>query len=188
EPRIYQYATLERVRKGVLVTQYDMHSLEKIGLVKIDLLGNRALSAVQETLALIGHAEEMPDGDASTVSTLREARTVGCFQIETPAMRATLRRLPVRGIRDLIAALAIVRPGPASGEAKTAFIRRANGEEPAQPPHPRLAERLRETYGMMLYEEDLMAAIAAMTAWPLERADEMRSALLAAADDAFALA
>ncbi|HMC89476.1 MAG TPA: OB-fold nucleic acid binding domain-containing protein, partial [Gemmataceae bacterium] len=188
EPRIDQHAPLERAPKGVLVTQYDMHSLEKIGLVKIDLLGNRALSAVQEALGAIARAEEMPDADAATLATLHEARTVGCFQIETPAMRATLRRLPVRGIRDLIAALAIVRPGPASGEAKTAFIRRANGEEPARPIHPRLTELLRDTYGMMLYEEDLMAAIAALTAWPLERADEMRSALLSAADDELAMA
>jgi DNA-directed DNA polymerase III PolC len=182
EPRIDHYAPLERAPKGVLVTQYDMHSLEKLGLVKIDLLGNRALGAVQETLRWIGGQGEAPDGDPATLQTLRESRTVGCFQIETPAMRATLRRLPVRGIKDVVAALAIVRPGPASGEAKAAFIRRANGEEPARPPHPRLAERLRETYGMMLYEEDIMAAISALTGWSLERADEMRAALVSADD------
>jgi DNA polymerase III alpha subunit len=111
-----------------------MHSLEKIGLVKIDILGNRALAAVQETLRWIGHPMEMPDGDGATLATVRAAQTVGCFQIETPAMRATLKKLPVRGIPDLMAALAIVRPGPASGEAKAAFIRRANGEEAAHPP------------------------------------------------------
>ncbi|MFL5244785.1 MAG: DNA polymerase III subunit alpha [Gemmataceae bacterium] len=187
EPRIDRYAPLERAPKGVLVTQYDMHSLQKIGLVKIDLLGNRALSAVQETLRWIGHPVEIPDGDAATLEALREARTVGCFQIETPAMRAVLRRLPVRGLEDLVAALAIVRPGPASGEAKAAFIRRAHGEEPARPPHPRLAEALRETYGMMLYEEDFMMAISSLTGWPLEKADEMRAALLTAQDDAAAM-
>jgi DNA-directed DNA polymerase III PolC len=182
EPRIEDYAPLERAPKGVLVTQYDMHSLEKIGLVKIDLLGNRALSAVQETLRWIGHPAEMPDDDPLTLQTLRESRTVGCFQIETPAMRAALRKLPIRGLRDLVAALAIVRPGPASGEAKAAFIRRANGEEPPHPPHARLADRLHETYGMMLYEEDIMAAISALTGWSLERADEMRAALVSADD------
>src|SRR5207249_11118708 len=140
------------------------------------------LSAISEAWHWIGLPPSTPDRDPATLETLREARTVGCFQIETPPLRSTLRRFPVRGIEDLIAALAIVRPGPASGEAKAAFLRRANGEEPAQPPHPRLAERLRETYGMMLYEEDLMTAIAALTGWPLERADEMRAALLAAAD------
>src|SRR5207302_9915412 len=146
EPRIDHYAPLERAPKGVLVTQFDMHSLEKIGLVKIDLLGNRALAAVEETVQWIGQPTQMPDADPATLETLRLARTVGCFQIETPAMRATLRRLPVRGIKALIAALAVVRPGPASGAAEAAFIRRAHGEELAHPPHACLAERLRETF------------------------------------------
>src|SRR5207302_3274858 len=85
EPRIDRYAPLERAPKGVLVTQYDMHSLEKIGLVKIDLLGNRALSAIQETVRWLGGPVQMADADVATLATLREARTVGCFQIETPA-------------------------------------------------------------------------------------------------------
>src|SRR5204862_426019 len=94
-----------------------------------------------------------------------------------------LRRFPVRGVDDLIATLAIVRPGPASGEAKAAFLRRARGEEAVRPPHPRLAGILGETYGVLLYEENLMAAIAEMTGWSLERADQARSALVAAGDD-----
>src|SRR5205085_5931613 len=123
-----------------------------------------------------------PDADAATLATLSEGRTIGCFQIETPALRSTLKKLPIRGISDVLAALAIVRPGPASGEAKADFIRRANELEPALPPHPRLSDLLRATYGMMLYEEDLMAAIALMTGWSLSRADEFRAALLASAD------
>jgi DNA-directed DNA polymerase III PolC len=182
QPRIDQYAPLERAPKGVVITQYDLRSLKEIGLVKIDLLGNRALSAIQETLRVIGRPIDMPDRDLETLTTLREGKTIGCFQIETPAMRSVLKKLPVRGLTDLIAALAIVRPGPASGAAKVAYIRRANGDEPPQPPHPRLAERLRETYGMMLFEEDLMSAIAAMTHWPLEKADELRTAILSAQD------
>jgi hypothetical protein len=183
-----RYVPLELAPKGVVVTQYDMHALAKVGLVKIDLLGNRALSAVQEALRWVGEPAEVADGDPATVRLLHEARTVGCFQIETPALRAVLRRLPVRGERDLVAALAIVRPGPASGEAKAAFLRRANAAEPAHPPHPRLAEALRDTYGMMLYEEDLMTAIAALTGWSLGRADVFRAALLAAQGDAAVMA
>jgi DNA polymerase III alpha subunit len=94
-----------------------------------------------------------------------------------------LKKLPVQGIKDLIGALAIVRPGPASGEAKAEFIRRANGQAPELPPHPRLAELLRETHGMMLFEEDLMTVIAALTGWPLERADDMRAGIVNAGDD-----
>ena len=77
-----------------------------------------------------------------TLDTLRLARTMGCFQIETPPMRSVLRQLPVRGIRDVMAVLAIVRPGPASGDAKARFIRRAAGEESRDPPHALLRERL----------------------------------------------
>jgi len=83
----------------------------------------------------------------------------------------------VRGIEDVVAALAIVRPGPASGEAKAAFIRRANGEEEAAPPHPRLAELVAPTYGLLLYEEQLTQAIALLTGWPLEDADALREAI-----------
>jgi DNA-directed DNA polymerase III PolC len=188
EPRIECHAPLERAPKGVLVTQFDMESVARLGLIKIDLLGNRALSAIQEACDSLGRVPAMPDADPATLAMLREARTVGCFQIETPAMRAVLRRLPLRGIVDLAAALAIVRPGPASGEAKAAFVRRASGEEPPEPPHARLAAPLRETHGLMLYEEDIMTAISAMTGWSLEAADEMRAAIVRGQDDAAALA
>ncbi len=187
EPRIDCHAPIERAPKGVRVTQFDMRGVARIGLAKIDLLGNRALSAIQDTCESLGATPEMPHDDPATLATLHEARTVGCFQIETPALRALLRKLPVRGVTDLVAALAIVRPGPASGEAKAAYIRRANGEEAAAPPHPRLAERLRGTYGMMLYEEDIMSAISLMTGFSLEAADDMRAAIVRAEGDAAAL-
>jgi DNA polymerase III alpha subunit len=178
DPRIDRHAPLERAPKGVVVTQYDMHALEAIGLVKIDLLGNRALSALDRVCAALPAAACVaPDGDPATLALLSAGRTVGCFQLETPVVRPTLEKLPVRGIEDVVAAIAIVRPGPASGEAKAAFIRRANREEEAAPPHPRLAELVAPTYGLLLYEEQLTQAIALLTGWPLERADELREAI-----------
>jgi len=178
DPRIDLHAPLERAPKGVVVTQYDMHSIEAIGLVKIDLLGNRALSALDAVCAALPAPScATPDEDEATLSLLRAGRTVGCFQLETPVVRPTLEKLPVRGIEDVVAALSIVRPGPASGEAKAAFIRRANREEEAAPPHPRLAELVAPTYGLLLYEEQLTQAIALLTGWPLERADALREAI-----------
>src|SRR5439155_473114 len=85
-PDIDGHVPVERAPKGVLVTQFDMASLAGVGLVKIDLLGNRALSALQEAGESLGGVPAMPDGDAATCAALREGRTVGCFQIETPAM------------------------------------------------------------------------------------------------------
>jgi DNA polymerase III alpha subunit len=187
EPPIDSQVPLERAPKGVRVTQFDKRGLAAIGLVKFDLLGNRALTAIAEISRRVGAPLAASDVDPATLETLRAGRTVGCFQIETPALRATLRRLPVRGIADLIGALAIVRPGPAAGEAKAAYLRRANGTEAPEAPHPRLAALLRETHGMMLYEEDLMVSIAAMTGGSLEAADDMRAAIVRA-DNAAILA
>jgi DNA polymerase III alpha subunit len=85
---------LERAPKGTLVTQYDMHALAWMGYPKLDLLGNRALAAIQDTRVHIGDVPEMPDGDAATLEAVSQGRTIGCFQIETPAMRSTLRKLP----------------------------------------------------------------------------------------------
>jgi DNA-directed DNA polymerase III PolC len=178
DDRVDLHAPLERAPKGVPVTQYDGASLSRLGLVKLDLLGNRALAANAEALRLIGRPVAMTDGDPETVAALRAGNTVGCFQIETPVTRGVLKRMPVRGMADLVAALAVVRPGPAAGEAKAEFLRRANGEHPRQPPHPRLRERLRDTYGMMLFDEDLMAAVSGLTGWSLGAADELRVGLI----------
>jgi DNA polymerase-3 subunit alpha/error-prone DNA polymerase len=189
EPRVECYAPLQRAPKGVPVTQYDMTSLERLGLIKLDLLGNRALSAIQEALRWIAVREPgsraarepgipLPDGDPTTLDLLHAGNTVGCFQIETPALRSLLRKVPVRGVDDLIATLALVRPGPASGEAKAAYIRRAHGQEPPEPPHPALTGLLRPSYGILLYEEDLMAAIARLTGCSLSRADQIRAELI----------
>ncbi|HET9888032.1 MAG TPA: hypothetical protein VFR10_11010, partial [bacterium] len=179
EPSIDSYSALELAPKGVLVTQYDIHSLERMGIVKIDLLGNRALGAIQEiaTCADSG-TPPVPHHDEATLEALRRAETIGCFQIETPPVRAVLRKLPIHRVEDLRDALAVVRPGPGSAEDKASFIRRAHGEEPPTPPHPRLAHVLRGSMGMLLYEEDVIRAISVITGWTLERADQLRRELL----------
>ena len=178
EARVDAHAPLEKAPGGVPVTQYDMAALSQMGLIKLDLVGSVALAAHSETMRLIGREVQMPDGDPATVATLRDGNTLGCFQVETPAMRSMLKRLPVRGTVDLQAALALMRPGAASGDAKEQFLRRANGETSRQPPHPRLAARLQETHGMLLFDEDLMAAISALTGWTLAMADTARVVLV----------
>ena len=170
---------VELAPKGVLVTQYDRDSLERMGFVKLDLLGNRALTAIGAIERSIGSAIQAPDGDADTLELLHRADTVGCFQIETPPLRSLLRKVPVRGTEDLIATLALVRPGPASGEAKSAYVRRAHGEAAPAPPHPLLTRLLRRSYGVLLYEEDLMAATSELTGWSLSHADSLRASLIA---------
>ncbi|WAS91110.1 PHP domain-containing protein [Nannocystis punicea] len=188
EPDLATYAPLERVPSGMVVTQYDMRSLAQLGLVKIDLLGNRALSALADARRLAGDLDLAPERDDLTLRRIRDADTIGCFQIETPPVRATLRKLPLHDLDDVMAALAVVRPGPASGGARAAYIRRARGEEAPLPPHPRLATVLQETYGMLVYDEDVIAALAAMTGWSLARADAARTTLVHGEADPAALA
>ena len=183
EPSVGALSPLVRAPMGVPVTQLDMHALQALGVVKIDLLGNRALGAMQETAAWIGAAPAAAESDERTFELLRLGRTLGCFQVETPTMRSLLSRLPLRGVEDLMAALALVRPGPASGEAKAAYLRRARGEEAETAPHPRLAAALRGTRGMLLYEEDIMASAAAMTGMSIGQADELRLRILETGGD-----
>lgn len=190
------HAPLELAPKGIVITQYDAEAIGRLGLVKVDLLGNRALSELEETLALAGGERAaalaplargewraLPFTDAATLARIDRAETIGCFQLESPAMRSLLARIPIRSLSDLCAALALVRPGAAAADAKQAFIRRARGEEPALPAHPRLEERLVPTHGLLLYEEDVMALLAAAGGLSLAEADELRSAIVRDGED-----
>lgn len=164
-------APLVLAEKGVLVTQYDKNDVERVGLVKIDLLGNRALSTIRETVEVLGgglDVENLPV-DVPTVRLLHEGRTLGCNQLESPAMRSLLRMMRPSDAKGLMKALALVRPGAASGGMKEAFVRRERGLEPAPP-----GELLRDTHGVMLYEDDGMVVAAALTGMSLAEGDAFR--------------
>ncbi len=172
---------LEKAAKGVVMTQYDMASIAELGLVKIDLLGNRCLSELQQSLQLSGSSgclDDIPPDDPTTLGLIDKAATIGCFQLESPAMRSLLARLPIRRQDDLVAALALIRPGAAAGEAKNAFIRRARGEEPCKLPDPVMVDRLKDTCGLMIYEEDIMVLLSRIGGISLAEADELRSAIV----------
>jgi DNA-directed DNA polymerase III PolC len=209
---IARCAPIERAPKGIRVTQYEMRAAELAGLVKIDLLGNRCLSELQETLELVKEKsakerkesaassgalelspertrerelyaslrsiQDIPIDDPRTLELISEARTVGCFQIETPVMRSVLSRMPIRGVHDVVAALAIARPGPAAGKAKSAFLKRARGEDQPTPPHELLEDCLKETYGLPLYDEQIMLMISQLSGWSLAEADSMREQII----------
>ena len=115
--------------------------------------------------------------DPATLELLRDARTIGCFQLESPALRRVLASVPIRSMGDLTAALAIVRPGPASGQAKRAYIRRARGSEPVSYWHPAFERVLHSTYGLLLYEEDIASVLASLAGLDMSTADQLRSRL-----------
>jgi DNA polymerase III alpha subunit len=164
-------APLVRAEKGVLVTQYDKDAVERVGLVKIDLLGNRALSTIRETVEVAGggiDVENLPV-DEPTVRLLHEARTLGCNQLESPAMRSLIRMMLPSDAKGLMKALALIRPGAASGGMKEVFVRRERGFEPAPP-----GALLRDTHGIMIYEDDAMVVASALTGLSLAEGDRFR--------------
>ena len=174
---------LQHATKGLLITQFDLTSIEKLGLIKIDLLGISALTVVADCVELIRQRQpdftldRIPLDDAATADTLSLAHSIGCFQVESPGMRFTLRELAVRNIDDLIAALALYRPGPLKGGLKDAFVRRHLGQEVAEYLHPALEPILRETYGVILYQEQVLRIAHEVAGLTLGEADMLRRAM-----------
>ncbi|MCA8980049.1 MAG: DNA polymerase III subunit alpha, partial [Planctomycetes bacterium] len=173
----------QRAAKGVVVTQFDKDAVEAIGLVKMDLLGNRALTVVDDCLRSLAARGVTPDlerideNDPRTAALLREGRTIACFQVESPGMRNLLKQTGAADMDAVIQAVALIRPGPASSGMKDAYVRRFRGLEEPTPPHPRLVDLLCRTQGVMLYQEDVMQVAARMAGMDLAEADQLRRAL-----------
>ncbi|HEV3262179.1 MAG TPA: DNA polymerase III subunit alpha [Gemmataceae bacterium] len=172
---VEDYVPLQRAAKGVVITQFEKDAAEHIGLVKIDLLGNRGVSTVDEALSQVGGRQAVGlDRDPATVALLQNGGTVGVNQLESPAMRHLLIQMRPEGLDDVIQALALIRPGAAGGGRKKQFIRRRRGLEPVTYGHPRLEHLLHETQGLMIYEDDALRVVQALTDWPAPAADRFR--------------
>ena len=181
---ITEHTACARAAKGPVVTQFDKDGVEAIGLVKMDLLGNRALTVVDDCVKLLAtecgvdlDIQAIPEDDPETGELLATGRTVGCFQVESPGMRNLLKQTAARTMDDVIQAIALIRPGPASSGMKDAYVRRFRGREEPTPPHPLLAEVLADTYGVMLYQEDVMQVAVTLAGMTLAEADGLRRAL-----------
>jgi DNA polymerase III subunit alpha len=179
----------QKTVKGVKVTQFDLESIEKIGLVKIDLLGIRGLTVIGDVLNTIseGQLGELqkpvnafditPEEDDETGALLKEGRTIGCFQIESPGMRATLKEIQAHNVDDLIVALSLYRPGPLSGGLKDAFVRRYRKEENTSYLHPALEPILKDTFGVILYQEQVLRIAHELAGLNPSEADILRRAM-----------
>ncbi len=190
------YVPLERGDKKVVVTQPEMRAIEALGLVKMDLLGNRALSEIGDCVASVrtrrGVAidlDRLPPDDPATVARLVAGDTLNGFQLESPAMRHLLRMLRASTLDEVIAAVALIRPGAAAAPAdggpsmKEIYCRRHRGLEPTPPLHPRLQPVLGSAHGVMLYEEDVMCVAAALAGLTLAEGDDLRRAIAKARGD-----
>jgi len=176
-------------RKGIVITQLDLESVEALGLVKIDLLGIRGLTVLGDVAEFIQRSQpdhfpnslavldSTPSDDPATAQRIETGATIGCFQIESPGMRATLREIHARTEDDIMAALALYRPGPLSGGLKDAFVRRFKGQEPVKHIHPALAPLLDETFGVILYQEQVLRIANGIAGFDLAEADLLRRAM-----------
>jgi DNA-directed DNA polymerase III PolC len=175
--------------KAVTITQLDLDAVEAFGLVKIDLLGIRGLTVMGDVAGYV-HASQpdryrdqlavldsTPLDDPETAGRIENGQTIGCFQIESPGMRATLREIHARSQDDIMAALALYRPGPLSGGLKDAFVRRFKGEEKVIHLHPALAPLLDETFGVILYQEQVLRIAHELAGFSLAEADLLRRAM-----------
>ncbi len=175
------YVPLERSAKGIVVTQFEMRAIEAVGLVKFDLLGNRALTTIRHALGTargmgfpVKRVEDLPESDEAASALIGQGRTLGCFQIESPAMRNLLRQIGATGCDGVIDALSLVRPGPAAAGMKEKYVRRSRGVEHVEHIHPFLAPVLESRHGILLYEEDVIAAAAAVGGMSNADADALR--------------
>jgi error-prone DNA polymerase len=175
---------LQWAAKGVIVAQFNKDDVETLGLVKMDILGLRMHSAIAEAVRLIAartgehvSAWQVPRDDPAVYKLIGEARTIGVFQLESSGQRNLATRLRERDFEDIIAAISLFRPGPLQAEMIGPFIRRRHGREKAVVPHPDLWPVLKRTYGVILYQEQVIEVAAVIAGFSLAEGDLLRRAM-----------
>ncbi len=172
-----EHVPLQKATKGDLVmTQFDMNAVEKIGLLKMDLLGlanltilDSAMKIIEQTRGIPIDLKAIPLDDPKTFALLSAGETVGVFQLEGAGITRYLKDLKPSSIQDIMAMVALFRPGPMANIPS--YIRRKHGREPIDYLHPVLEPVLRETYGVMVYQEDVMGVAQAAAGYTLAEAD-----------------
>jgi DNA polymerase III subunit alpha len=166
-----------------IVTQFDMHGVEKLGLLKMDFLGLRNLSVIEDTLALLRRRgieldiDHVPLDDEGVYDMLRRADTTGVFQMESPGMRQLIQLLVPDRFEDLMALNALYRPGLLSMNQHVEYAERKHGRKPVTYPHPDLEEVLGETYGILVYQEQVMQVAVTLAGYTMGEADTLRKVM-----------
>jgi len=188
EPLIDVIPIQRRDADGAIITQFDMGACEKLGLLKMDFLGLRNLTVLDDCLAHIAAnrgetvvLETLPYADGPTFELLARGDTLGVFQLDGGPMRALLRSMKPDSFEDISAVLALYRPGPMGANAHNDYADRKNGRQPVTAIHPELAEPLAEilgdTYGLIVYQEQVMAIAQQLAGYSLSQADLLRRAM-----------
>ncbi len=180
---LYEYCPLFKAN-DVISTQYDMGAVEKIGLLKMDFLGLRTLTVVDEARKLVLKRKKikldidnLPLDDKATYDMLIRAEAIGVFQLESTGMRDLLKKMKPTRFEDLIALLALYRPGPLGSGMVDDFIKRMHDSSLIKYDHPALEPILKETYGIILYQEQVMQIVSTLAGFSLAKADSLRRAM-----------
>ena len=173
-----------QLSNGMLVTQYDKDIIEELGLLKMDFLGLRTLTAISDAIKNIKYSRgeeidlsKIPLDDSKTAKMLSEGKTGAVFQMESAGMTNLVRDLQPEGFADLIPTVALYRPGPLGSGMVEDFIERKHGKREIKYLHPLLEPILKETYGVILYQEQVMQVVQALAGFTLGQADILRRAM-----------
>jgi len=179
-----EYIPLAKSKDGDVTTQYDMGQVEALGLLKMDFLGLKTLTIIDRTVKLIKERHgveivptELPLDDEKTFKLLQEGNTIGVFQLESNGMRNLMRRLKPSNFEDIIALVALYRPGPLNSGMAESYIRRKHGKEKVDYIFPELEPVLKETYGLFIYQEQIMQIANILAGYSLGEADLLRRAM-----------
>jgi DNA polymerase-3 subunit alpha len=178
-----EFVSLYKNTDGDISTQYDMTAIDAVGLLKMDILGLRTLTVIDETIKILQvegktvNWDEIPLTDEKTYQLLQSGETVGVFQLESFGMRDILRKFKPTQIEELIAVISLYRPGPLGSVNINEFIHRRHGHTKVTYPHPLLEDVLKETYGIILYQEQVMQIAAIIGGFSMSQADQLRRAM-----------
>jgi len=174
---------LEVTNQGEIVSQYEKESIKDLGLLKMDILGSRSLTIIKKTLEMLKekniniNLNKIPLDDKATFSALQKGKTLGVFQLESSGMSSLLRRLSPSHLNDVIAALSLYRPGPLDSGMTEHYLKRKRGKEEIDYLHPKLKPILKDTYGVILYQEQVMQVVSTFACLSLGEADLFRRAI-----------
>ena len=178
------FVPMYRSPKGDVTTQFDMKSIERIGLLKMDFLGLRTLTVLEDAVRLAREAcgaeidlASLPLDDPDTFTLLGKAQTIGIFQLESGGMRDLLRKVVPDTFEDIIAINALFRPGPIQSGMIDDFAKRKHGKQRVSYMHPKLEPILKKTYGVIVYQDQVMQAANRLAGFSLAQADLLRRAM-----------
>ncbi len=188
EKPLWEYVPCFRGQNGEIVTQFAKDEVELAGLVKFDFLGLKTLTVIAKAVALVNQRrratgdtaleiDKIPLDDAEVYKMISAADTTGVFQLESSGFREILKKLKPDNIEDIVAAVALYRPGPLEGGMVDDFIDRKHGKKKVFYPHPTLEAILKDTYGVIVYQEQVMQIAQVMAGYSLGQADLLRRAM-----------